>query len=86
MDRIVVHTNFTNTVKQVHTITLDDLLTPDGLERLRNVFYNPDAFRAPQTTEQVTQAAAADLGYCLQYAEAWDRTAFLAGNDDACPF
>ena len=35
---------------------------------------------------QAMRAAADDLGYCLEYAEAWDRTAFLAGNDDACPF
>ncbi len=35
---------------------------------------------------QAMRAAADDLGYCLQYAEQWDRTAFLAGNDDACPF
>ena len=38
------------------------------------------------TLAQAMCAAAADLGYCLRYAEAWDRTAFLAGNDDACPF
>ncbi len=35
---------------------------------------------------QAMRTAAADLGYCLEYAEVWDRTAFLAGNDDACPF
>ena len=38
------------------------------------------------TFSQAMRAAADDLGYCLEYAEAWDRTAFLAGNDDACPF
>jgi hypothetical protein len=38
MERIVIHTNFTNTVKQVFTLTLDDLLTPAGLDRLRAVF------------------------------------------------
>ncbi len=38
------------------------------------------------TLAQAMRAAAADLGYCLEYAAAWDRTAFLAGNDDACPF
>ena len=32
---IEVHTNFTNTVKQVHRFTLDDLLDPRQLDRLR---------------------------------------------------
>ena len=39
IDRIVVHTNFTNTVKQVVTLTLDDLLTAAGMQRLRAIFY-----------------------------------------------
>jgi hypothetical protein len=50
MQQIVIHTNFANTVKQVLTLTLDDLLTPAGQQRLRDLFYNPEAFRAPQTT------------------------------------
>ena len=58
MERIVVHTNFTNTVKQTIPLSLDDLLTPDGLRRLRDVFTNPDAFKTPQTPESVTQEAA----------------------------
>jgi len=61
MDRIVIHTNFTNTVKQVQVITLEDLLTPDGFEHLHAVFYEPEAFRVPQTTENVTQAAAKEF-------------------------
>lgn len=61
IQQIVVHTNFTNTVKQVFTLTLDDLLTPAGQKRLRDVFYAPEAFRAPQTTEQVTKQAAQEF-------------------------
>jgi hypothetical protein len=57
IDQIVIHTNFTNTIKQVFTIKLDDLATPAGLKQLRSAFYDPNAFRAPQTTEQVTQGA-----------------------------
>ena len=60
--QIVVHTNFTNTVKQVVRI---DAGRPAARRRrwrsLRAVFYDPDAFRAPQTTEQVTQEAAAEF-------------------------
>ncbi|RLC71252.1 MAG: class I SAM-dependent DNA methyltransferase, partial [Chloroflexi bacterium] len=58
MEQIIVHTNFTNTVKRVARIGLDDLLEPEGQERLKAIFFEPQRFRAPQTTEQVTQEAA----------------------------
>jgi hypothetical protein len=45
----------------VFTFTLDDLLTPDGQQRLRDVFYAPESFRAPLTTEQVTKQAAQEF-------------------------
>ncbi|PDV97486.1 class I SAM-dependent DNA methyltransferase [Candidatus Chloroploca asiatica] len=61
MATIQIHTNFTNTVKQMTVLTLDDLLTPDGLQRLRDLFWHPDAFRATQTTELVTQQAAREF-------------------------
>ena len=58
MDIIRIHTNFTNTVKRVVELTLDDLLTPQGLAHLRAVFHEPERFRASQTTAQVTEEAA----------------------------
>jgi len=58
MEQIVIHTNFTNTVKQVVTISLDDILTVDGIKTLRAVFFDPNSFLLPQTTEQVTEQAA----------------------------
>jgi MmeI, N-terminal domain len=61
MDRIVIHTNFTNTVKRVVTLQLDDLLTPERRQTLRDAFTFPEAFRAAQTTEQVTETAAAEF-------------------------
>ncbi len=61
MAHIVVHTNFTNTVKRVVRLSLDDLLTPEGRAQLRAVFYEPETFRAPQTTEQVTLKAAGEF-------------------------
>jgi len=43
MERIVLHTNWTNTVQEVHTLPLDDLL--DGAKRdlLRAAFTDPSA-------------------------------------------
>ena len=61
MEQIVIHTNFTNTVKRVVRIGLDDLLKPESLAQLRAVFFEPNIFRAPQTTEQVTQEAASEF-------------------------
>lgn len=61
IDQIVIHTNFTNSVKQITTLALDDLLTPQGFAHLRSLFYAPDEFRAPRTTEEVTKEAAGEF-------------------------
>jgi type II restriction/modification system DNA methylase subunit YeeA len=61
MASIVIHTNFTDTVKHVITLTLDDLLQPAKLDVLRRAFTNPYTLRAKQTPEQVTQQAAAEF-------------------------
>ena len=34
-----IHTNFTNSVKRVVHVTLDDLLTPQGIQHIRGLFY-----------------------------------------------
>ena len=61
IDRIIIHTNFTNSVKQIRTLTLDDLLTSAGLKQLSAIFTNPDFFKAPLTTEDVTREAASEF-------------------------
>lgn len=66
MDRILIHTNFTNTVKQVIELGLDDLLTPVGQRHLKNVFFQPDAFRSPVTTDAVTRQAAQEFARLAQ--------------------
>jgi len=58
---IQVHTNFTNSVKQVTTFTLDDLLVTEKLDRLRRVWTEPEAFRVDETPEQVTEKAAQEF-------------------------
>ncbi len=58
---IQVHTNFTNSVKQVTTFELEDLLDPEKLDRLRLVWTDPDAFRASETPKQVTEKAAREF-------------------------
>lgn len=67
INQIIVHTNFTNTVKRIVTITLDDLLTLEGMQRLRAIFTDPEYFRSPQTTEQVTREAAAEFAHLADH-------------------
>ncbi len=74
MDRIEVHTNFTNTRPAVYEITLDDLAaggdpTRDALDILRAVMIEPAKLRPRQTPDEVTQVAAsrfADLARSMQ--------------------
>ncbi|HVP12702.1 MAG TPA: DNA methyltransferase, partial [Phycisphaerae bacterium] len=62
MDRFEVHTNFTDTVKQVHAFDLDGLAEPANLDVLRKVFTEPHALRPQQTRVGVTEAAAGIFG------------------------
>jgi hypothetical protein len=66
MDRIVVHTHFTNTPKRVHAIQLDDLGTPRSLEILRAVFFEPDKLKPGITSQAVTEQAARTIGEIAQ--------------------
>lgn len=58
IQRIVVHTNFTNSVKKVHTIQLEELADPKKIEMLRWVFAEPEKLRPGLTRAMVTTAAA----------------------------
>ena len=44
IDRLVIHTNFTNTRKRTRTLLLDDLLTQAGRQVLKAVFERPAFF------------------------------------------
>ena len=62
MEKIVIHTNFTNTIKRLVTLSLEDLLDPAKLGLVRAAFYDPSQFRSPDTPETVTKQAAAHFG------------------------
>ena len=55
---IIIHTNYTNTVKRIYKIDFNSLLSEDGLKTLKNVFFDTDSFRPTETQEHVTQATA----------------------------
>ena len=58
MDRFEVHTNFTNTAKEVHRFDLAGLADPANLDVLRKVFSEPEALRPGITSEKITVEAA----------------------------
>lgn len=58
MDRFVIHTNWTNTVSEVHTILLDDLLDHSKRELLRFVFSDPERLKPNKTTDALTNEVA----------------------------
>jgi len=58
INNIVIRTNYTNLPTRTITLTLDDLLTPEGLKTLKTVFFNPEQLKPQETIESVTQEAA----------------------------
>jgi hypothetical protein len=61
LDRIIVHTNFTNTVSARHEIALEQLGEPRSVEIMRAVFFEPERLRPGQTSEAVTRLAAEQI-------------------------
>lgn len=69
MERIIVHTNWTNTVRRILTYTFDDLREPAKLEQLRQVFRGSDALKPGLSPQELTAMVAerfGDLGKRLQ--------------------
>ncbi|PZR78071.1 MAG: class I SAM-dependent DNA methyltransferase [Stutzerimonas stutzeri] len=58
MDRFVIHTNWTNTVSEVHTITLEDLKDAGKRDLLRWVFTDPERLKPTKTIDALTREAA----------------------------
>ncbi len=61
MERIRIHTNWTNTVQQVHEIALEELTDAGKRDLLRNCFENPEALRPVKTRQMVTEDAAKEF-------------------------
>jgi type II restriction/modification system DNA methylase subunit YeeA len=58
MDRIVIRTNWTNTVQEVHELTLDDLLDGARRDLLRAAFTEPERLRPRRSRDALTAEAA----------------------------
>ena len=59
---IQVHTHFTGTPSEVHSIHLPDIGLPENLTKLRALFDNPDYYRPRRSTFDVTEEAAGRMG------------------------
>jgi len=58
MDRIRIHTNWTNTVQKVHEITLADLTDAAKRDLLRSCFTDPESLKPAKTRQLLTEEAA----------------------------
>lgn len=66
MDRIRIHTNWTNTVQEVHEFTLEDLLDGQVRERLKRAFTDPEDFRPSITRQALTEQTAREFAAIAQ--------------------
>ena len=66
MDLIRVHTNWTNTVQEVHDFALDDLLDGAKRERLKQAFTDPEAYRPQKTRQALTEETAREFAGLAQ--------------------
>ena len=53
-----IHTHFTGTPSETHTIRLEDIGTPENLQKLRWLFTDPGRFRPGRTVQDITADAA----------------------------
>ncbi|MBX3055505.1 MAG: class I SAM-dependent DNA methyltransferase [Anaerolineae bacterium] len=74
---IIIHTNFNNYPTIQHTITFDDLLRGEGLEKLRWAFFHPDRFKPDKTQAEITKASADTF---IAVAEAMKRHQAMTGE------
>ena len=65
-NRIVIHTNFTNTPSEVYEITLQSLKTERGLSILRAMFHDPEKLRPGLTSQAITSKAAEKIALIAQ--------------------
>jgi hypothetical protein len=60
--RIEIHTHFTGTPSEVHTIAMDEIGQPLNLQKLHWLFDAPERFKPQRSTYEVTIDAAARMG------------------------
>jgi hypothetical protein len=57
LDRIEIHTHFTNTVKKVYAIDLSTITEPESLRVLKAAFFDPESLKPATPVDEVTKEA-----------------------------
>ncbi len=63
---IQIHSHFTGTASEVHTIRLEEIGMPENLQKLRWLFEEPDRFRPRRTVGEITAKAASHFAEVAQ--------------------
>jgi N-6 DNA Methylase len=66
MDRIIIRTNWTNSVQEKHEILLDDLLDGDIRARLKFAFTDPEELKPRKTRQELTEETAGEFAGLAQ--------------------
>lgn len=66
MDRIIVHTNWTNTVEEKHEFTLEKLIDAEERDRLKQAFTDPHSFKPTKTRQALTEETAREFAGLAQ--------------------
>ena len=66
MDRFQIHTNWTNSVSEVHEFSLDDLRDANIRQKLKWVFSDPERLKPGKTRQALTEEAAAEFAKLAQ--------------------
>jgi len=66
MDRIRIHTNWTNTVQEVHEFTLEELVDGEVRDRLKQAFTDPEQYRPRKTRQALTEETAREFAGLAQ--------------------
>ncbi len=66
MDRFRIHTNWTNSVSEVHEFSLDDLRNAAVRQNLKWTLSDPDRLKPGKTREALTEEAAAEFATLAQ--------------------
>lgn len=66
LDRFRIHTNWTNTVSEVHEFTLDDLHDSAIRQKLKWVLSDPEKLRPQKTRQKLTEEVAAQFAALAQ--------------------
>lgn len=66
METIVIHTNWTNTVQEIHTIAIEELEQPETMQKLRWLFSEPKRLKPGITRAMITEKAASTFAGIAQ--------------------